>query len=267
MLMTTRTTLAIFAAALLAASHPAILAAQTAAQPTAPSPAPAAPPAPAEPATPPAPATSPQPAAPAEPATPPEAVAPPPAAGSEEAAPSVPETAPEGEQAAPDDSGEPDLPPASFTQVDLTPDTARKAVDSLLLIQDKYKDADFGDPSDPEAFAQSMKEAGVLDQVLADLKPYGFTSVEEWARTFMSLWLAGSLILEGQEPADVDKEIAEIEADTSIPQAERDSTVAWLKITRPPEKNMEVVRELFDDPVYKQKLDEMLAIDAGEGVE
>jgi hypothetical protein len=263
MAMTTRTTFAIFAAAFLAVSAPAMLAAQTTAPAPPAAPEPAAPP---EPAVPPQPAVPPEPAAPPPPAAPPEAAAPAPAAPEgEQASPGG--QAPEGELAAPGDAGEPDLPPASFSQVELTPESARKAVDSLLLIQTKYKDADFGDPSDPEAFAASMKAAGVHEQVLADLAPYGFTSVEDWARTFMSLWLAGSLILEGQEPADVDKEIAEIEADMSIPQTERDATVAWLRITRPPEKNMEVVRGLFDDPAYKDKLDEMLAIDAGEGVE
>jgi len=250
------TPLALAAAALLVLSGPASLFAQT---------TPPEPPSPAAPAVPPPPAVPAQPPAPPEPASPPEAVAPPAAPGTEEAAPDQ-QLPPAGEQAAPDE-GLPDGPPASFSQVELTPETARKAVDSLLLIQEKYRDADFGDPSDPEAFARSMKEAGVLDQVLAELKPFGFASVEEWARTFMSLWLAGSLILEGQEPADVDKEIAEIAADTSIPQAERDATVAWLKVTRPPDTNMEVVRALFDDPAYKDKLNEMLAIDTGEGVE
>lgn len=112
-----------------------------------------------------------------------------------------------------------------------------------------------------------MKDAGVYDQVLGDLKTYGFTSVEDWARSFMSLWLAASFIQDGQEPADVDKEIAEVEADTSIPADEREATVAWLKAMRPSEKNMEVVRELYADPGYKAKLEEMLSIDAGEGVE
>src|SRR5215470_14713245 len=57
----------------------------------------------------------------------------------------------------------------NVAQVELTADTARRAIDTFLELQGKYGESAFDDPSDPKAFVESMKTGKIYDKVAADV--------------------------------------------------------------------------------------------------
>jgi hypothetical protein len=152
-------------------------------------------------------------------------------------------------------------------QVELTPDAARRAIDTFLAVQSKYGESALDDPSDPKAVAQTMKTAGIYDKVTADVTQHGFSGVEDWARTFASVGLAASFVREGQDTGSVDRQIADLENDEEVPQAMKDATIAMLRQMRPSENNIAVAKALIDDPAYKDKVDRVLTSEGSGEVE
>jgi hypothetical protein len=153
------------------------------------------------------------------------------------------------------------------SHVELTPDKARRAIDTFLEVQSKYGESALDDPSDPIAVAQTMKTAGIYDKVTADVTQHGFASVEDWARTFASIGLAASFVREGQDAGSVDRQIADLEKDEEVPQAMKDETIALLRQMRPSENNLAVAKALIDDPAYKDKVDRVLTSEGSGEVE
>jgi len=138
----------------------------------------------------------------------------------------------------------------NLNQVELTAETARR-----------------DDPSDPKAFIESMKTAGIYDKVDADVKQHGFTGVDDWAKTFASVGLAASFVREGQDAGSVDRQIADLQKDEAVPQAMKDATIAMLRQMRPSENNLAIAKALLDDPAYKDKVDRVLTMDNSGEVE
>src|SRR6476660_1606243 len=62
----------------------------------------------------------------------------------------------------------------NINQVPLTADNARRAIDTFLEMQGKYGENAFDDPSDPKAFVEAMKTAGIYDKVAGDVTQHGF---------------------------------------------------------------------------------------------
>lgn len=155
----------------------------------------------------------------------------------------------------------------NLNQVELTAETARRAIDTFLEMQGKYGESAFDDPSDPKAFIESMKTAGIYDKVDADVKQHGFTGVDDWAKTFASVGLAASFVREGQDAGSVDRQIADLQKDEAVPQAMKDATIAMLRQMRPSENNLAIAKALLDDPAYKDKVDRVLTMDNSGEVE
>jgi hypothetical protein len=160
-----------------------------------------------------------------------------------------------------------ELSPANVAQVELTAETARRAVDTFLELEGKYGENAFDDPSDPKAFVDSMRTANIYDKVDADVKQHAFTGVEDWARTFASVGLAASFVREGQDAGSVDRQIADLEQDEAVPQAMKDATIAMLRQMRPSENNLAIAKALLDDPAYKDKVDRVLSTESSGEVE
>jgi hypothetical protein len=156
-------------------------------------------------------------------------------------------------------------PPA--TQVELTADAARRAIDTFLEVQGKYGESALDDPSDPKAITDTMKTAGIYDKVTADVTHHGFGGVEDWAKTFTSVGLAASFVREGQDAGSVDRQIADLEKDEAVPQAMKDATIAMLRQMRPSENNIAVAKALIDDPDYRDKVDRVLTSEGSGEVE
>jgi hypothetical protein len=160
---------------------------------------------------------------------------------------------------------EPSAPPSP--PVELTADTARRAIDTYLEVQEKYGDRAIDDPSDAKAIADTMKTEGIYDKVTSDVTHHGFSGVEDWAKTFTSVGLAASFVREGQDAGSVDRQIADLEKDEAVPQAMKDATIAMLRQMRPSENNIAVAKALIDDPAYKDKVERVLTSEGSGEVE
>lgn len=220
---------------------------------------PAVPPAATTPATPPAataPATTP-------PATPPATTAPAtpappaPAAGTTDG-----QTPPAGEAQTPEEVL-PDLTPDSQGQddfsvgeipsvevVELTPDMAKKALDGLALVHEKYKDSPLENYENLQDFVDKDPMGKGFE---ADLQTFGFKTANEWNVAVTTIGFAYSNLLDDQT-ADLKQQIEEVKSDTEMAQDMRDRMIQALSAMIPSDNNRKVVEDLMKDPAYTDKL-------------
>ena len=87
----------------------------------------------------------------------------------------------------------------------------------------------------------------------ADIKAFGFATVNDWNVAITMVGFAYSNIVQDQS-ADIRAQIAEIEADTEMAQDMRDRMVAALKAMIPSDNNKTVLEAMKADPVWAEKL-------------
>jgi hypothetical protein len=216
---------------------------------TPPAPAAVTPPAPA-PVTPPAPATpQTQPAPVPPPATPPPAVTPPEAVPlpGDAAEPVDPENAP-ADGANEEDLSLGDIP--IVETIELTPDSAKKALDTYLLVREKYKDAELENYENLQDFVDQAPQGKAFE---ADVKAAGFPNVTDWNTAVTTLSFAYDNSVNDQT-ADTKKQIEELEKDTETAKDMRDRMIKALQAMIPSDNNKKVVEEMKADAAYGEKL-------------
>jgi hypothetical protein len=175
--------------------------------------------------------------------------APPPATGEDLTEPPPPDSGEsDSEETSPDDLSYGEIP--DVTVIELTEDIARRAVDALALVRDKYKDANLENYENWQEFVDKTEEGKRFE---ADIKAAGFSTVDEWNTAVTSVSFAYSAITDNLAD-DLQTQIAEIEKDTSIAQDLKDRMVKGLKAMIPSENNKRVVQAMIDDPAYTEKL-------------
>jgi len=198
----------------------------------------------------------------AEPATPPADTPPaattPPAAGQ-------PET---DQNAAPDDgtaagqddgSDSPDNEPLSLGEIptietmELTPDIARRALDSYILAKTKYADTDLDQYENLQDFVDQTEDGKKFD---ADVKAAGFANVTDWNLAVTTLGLTYASITDDQT-SDLEQQIKEVEDDKELAQDMKDKMVKALKALIPSDNNKKIIQDMMDDPVYGPKLKQL----------
>ena len=219
--------------------------------PAAPAPAEQAAPQPAPPA-----GSTPSPAAPAaEPAVPPGTAAPAPAPAP--ATPGV--TAPPAEPPAAAEEDPGDVPADEelsigeipvIETIELTPDIAKRALDSYIAARQKYAESDLDQFENLQDFVDQTEDGKAFE---ADIKAAGFANVTEWNLAITTLGLTYGSIIDDQT-SDLLLQIKEVEADTEMAQDIKDRMVKALKALIPSENNKKVVSGMMDDPVYAEKL-------------
>ena len=210
---------------------------------------PAAPAAPAAGQAAPAPTTPPA----QTPATPPAEVTPatPPAASTPQASP-----APDQPAAGQDDGSVPQDEELSLGEVpvietvELTPDLARRALDSYIAAKEKYANSDLDQYENLQDFVDQTDDGKKFD---ADVKAAGFANVSDWNLAVTTLGLTYGSVVDDQS-ADLLQQIKEVEADTEMAQDIKDRMVKALKALIPSENNKKVVQDMMNDPVYGEKL-------------
>lgn len=173
---------------------------------------------------------------------------PPAAAGEDltEPPPAEPET--EGEDTSPDDLSFGEIP--DVTVIELTADIARRSIDALALVRDKYKDANLENYESLQDFVDQTDEGKLFE---TDIKAAGFATVDEWNIAITSVSFAYSAIVDGGTD-ELEAQIADIEKDSSLAQDLKDRMIKGLKAMIPSENNKKVVQALIDDPAYTEKL-------------
>ncbi len=134
--------------------------------------------------------------------------------------------------------------------VDLTEDSAGRALDGYAAVHDKYNDQGLEDYETLEEFV-SKTEAG--KKLEAEIKTFGFSDITQWNSTIMAVSFAYNALGEGQEQAIRDQ-IADVRADQTLDESTRARMIASLNALIPTEANKTVVRKLRDDPKYQEKL-------------
>jgi hypothetical protein len=137
--------------------------------------------------------------------------------------------------------------------MELTTDIAKRALDAYLLVKDKYQNSDLDQYENPQDFVDQTPDGKAFE---ADIKAAGFDTVSDWnlAITTLSLAYTGTT---DDPTADIDQQIAEIEADIELAQDMKDRMIASLKAMIPSENNKKVLAELMADPAYAEKLKQL----------
>lgn len=175
----------------------------------------------------------------------PSPIPPPPATG----------TADDGD-AATDDGDTPDTGEVSIGEIptietiELTPDIAKRALDSYIAAKEKYVDSDFDQFENLQDFVDQTDDGKRFE---ADIKAAGFANVSDWNLAITTLGLTYTSIIDDQS-ADLQQQIQEVEEDPHLAQDMKDTMIKALKSLIPSENNRKVIGDLMDDPVYGSRL-------------
>lgn len=134
--------------------------------------------------------------------------------------------------------------------VELTPDTARKAVDAYVVVKEKYKDAALENFDSLQDFVDRDPLGKAFE---TDIKAAGFANVTEWNLAITTVGAAYSNIIDDQS-TDIKQQIEEVEKDTELAQDMKDRIITSLNALIPSENNHEVVQQMIDNPAYAEKL-------------
>lgn len=134
--------------------------------------------------------------------------------------------------------------------VELTPETAQKAVDAYVIVKDKYKDAALENFDSLQDFVDRDPLGKAFE---ADIKAAGFANVTDWNLAITTVGAAYSNIIDDQS-TDIKQQIEEVEKDTELAQDMKDRIITSLNALIPSENNHKVVQQLIDNPAYTEKL-------------
>lgn len=134
--------------------------------------------------------------------------------------------------------------------VELTPETAQKAVDAYVIVKEKYKDAALENFDSLQDFVDRDPLGKAFE---ADIKAAGFANVTDWNLAITTVGTAYSNIIDDQS-TDIKLQIEEVENDTELAQDMKDRIITSLKALIPSENNHKIVQEMIDNPVYAEKL-------------
>jgi hypothetical protein len=170
-------------------------------------------------------------------------------------APSVPNaevTSPDqpdqSEETEPDEFSVGELP--DIQTVELNPELARRALDTYLMIGEKYKDAEIENYETLQEFVDGNPRGKEFE---ADLKAKGFNTVDEWNIAVATLGFAYSNIAENQTE-DINQQIEELKSDTELAQDMKDKMIKSLQAMIPSANNVKIVEDMLADPAYAEKM-------------
>lgn len=142
--------------------------------------------------------------------------------------------------------------------MELTTDIAKRALDTYVMVKDKYQDADLESYDNLQDFVDKNEQGKAFE---TDVKAAGFATVDDWNTAITSLSFAYTGVLD-DPTGDIKLQIEDIQNDTSIAQDMKDKMIASLNAMIPSENNRKVVQELMADASYADKLK---ILDASEG--
>jgi hypothetical protein len=134
--------------------------------------------------------------------------------------------------------------------IELTPDLARRALDSYIAAREKFVNSDLDQFENLQDFVDQTEDGKAFE---ADIKAAGFANVTDWNLAITTLGLTYGSIVDDQTP-DLLLQIEEVQQDTEMAQDIKDRMVKALKALIPSDNNRKVVEDLLNDPVYGEKL-------------
>ena len=134
--------------------------------------------------------------------------------------------------------------------VELTPESARKGMDAFALVRERYADSSIYQYENLEEFVEKTEEGKKFE---TDIKSFGFATIDEWNKVITTIGLAYSAITDSPTE-DIEKQIAEIQADTSLAKDMKDRMVKSLSAMVPTPNNRKILEALAKDAEYGDKL-------------
>lgn len=133
---------------------------------------------------------------------------------------------------------------------ELTLEIARKAIDTYMLVQEKYKDSPLADYQDLQEFVDKDPKGKELD---ADVKSFGFKDVNDWNLAVTTIGVTYNNQLNDQT-TEINQQMADVMADTTIAQDMKDRMIKNFKASIPSENNRKIIEEVSKDPAYIEKI-------------
>lgn len=137
--------------------------------------------------------------------------------------------------------------------VELSAQTAQSAIDTYLLLKDKYKEARLEDYETLQEFVDKDAQGKAFE---ADVKAAGFADVEAWNQAITTVSTTYANLLNDQS-GEIRKQIEEVEKDTELAQDMKDRLINSMKALIPSENNKKVIAALQTDPAYADKLKQL----------
>ena len=134
--------------------------------------------------------------------------------------------------------------------IELTPELARRALDSYIMVKEKYVNSDLDQYENLEDFVAQTEDGKNFE---TDVKAAGFANVTDWNLAVTTLGLTYGSVVDDQT-SDLLQQIKEVEDDTDMAQDIKDRMVKALKALIPSDNNKKVVEDLIKDPVYGEKV-------------
>lgn len=153
-----------------------------------------------------------------------------------------------GDDGAPDEMSLGEIP--EVVTVELTPETAKRAVDVFAMVREKYADANLEDFESLQDFVEKGELGPQLD---SDIKAAGFADVTQWNVAITTVGFAYTAIADDQTE-DIRLQIEDIRNDNTIAQDLKDKWIASLSAMIPSDNNRKIVQDLMADPRYLEKL-------------
>ena len=137
--------------------------------------------------------------------------------------------------------------------MELSPDIAKRALDSYLLTKEKYANTDLEQYENLQDFVDQTPEGKNFE---ADIKSAGFANVTEWNLAITTLGVIYGSVIDDQTP-DLLQQIEEVGQDTELAQDMKDRMIKALKAMIPSGNNKKVIEDLLADPVYGPRLKQL----------
>ena len=134
--------------------------------------------------------------------------------------------------------------------IELTTDKAKKALDTYVLVREKYKDAQLENYENLQDFVDQSPQGKAFE---ADVKAAGFPNVIEWNTAITTLSFAYDNSVNDQTLA-IKQQIEELKTDTETAADMRERMTKALQSMIPSENNKKVLEEVKADPAYIDKL-------------
>jgi hypothetical protein len=138
----------------------------------------------------------------------------------------------------------------SFRLAELDPQSARKAFDAFLAVQQSFADAAFEEYDSLEDFVARSPQGKDFEDVL---RAHGFENIGTWLPVINAVEFTLGSLGDNQEP-DIRQQIEEVKADTSLGEEERQRIVQSLEAIIPSANNRRIIEEMMKDPAYAEKL-------------
>ncbi len=163
--------------------------------------------------------------------------------------PSLPDVPHDPGQVVPFEVLEPEEIPVIKT-IELTIDIAKRAVDALAEVRDKYNEDGIDEYETLEEFVAETEAGKRLE---ADVRRFGFQDISDWNMSIASVGFAFGAVHDGEDEAIL-QQITTIKEDPDIDAAARAKMISSLEAMIASDNNKSIIRQLMQDQYYAAKL-------------